>query len=444
MSAKPLSNNFRVNKPAPLDDRLIVWDSTAEALAGIEQARRYVGLELTILISGVQTKYWFEDGVLDSDLVQMPTGGGGGFNCSDLLTCEEFTNLETEVAGKFDIPTGTPQEYLNGEGTPTTFPDTIANSLTLIREVRNQTGATLTRGTVVYISGATGNKPLVTKAIATGDSTSAQTFGLIMSDIANNGTGYVVVRGDLTDVNTSAYAEGTQLYLSGTTAGDYTSTKPYAPLHLVYVGIVTYQHPNQGRIEVAIQNGFELDELHDVQAQTPSNRNGLFYDSSDQQWKARAIQALDLPTEVSQVISKMTIAPNSIGLTTAETNLDTIVIPANTFAIGDRMEIHVAYFNPSNTGTKSYRLRLNGTGIGTTLIVGTSPLAASVTNVLGVIESRLTTGNNLYSAVSSMSLWSSSLVTFDPSVSNTIFINGVKSATGDTFILFDWKLIRIR
>ena len=146
----------------------------------------------------------------------------------------------------------------------------------------------------------------------------------------------------------------------------------------------------------------------------------------------------------SRVVSEMSIGLASIGAgITAETNLDTIVIPANTFAIGDRFEVHVAFFNPSNTGTKTYRLRLNGTGIGGTLISGTASVSASVTNMLGIVESRIVTGNNLYSAISSTSLWSSALVTFDPTVSNTIFINGVKSAGGDTFILFDWKLIKV-
>jgi len=155
---------------------------------------------------------------------------------------------------------------------------------TLIREIRNNTGATLTKGTIVYISGATGNKPTVSKAIATGDSTSAQTFGFIQEDIANNANGYVVVVGDLTGVDTSAFNEGDQLYLSSTTAGAFTSTKQYAPAHLVYVGIVTRSHPTLGQIEVNIQNGYEMDELHNVSAQNPSNGDILQFVTSTGLW----------------------------------------------------------------------------------------------------------------------------------------------------------------
>ncbi len=155
---------------------------------------------------------------------------------------------------------------------------------TLIREIRNNTGATLTKGTIVYISGATGNKPTVSKAIATGDSTSAQTFGFVQENILNNANGNVVVIGDLTGVDTSAFAEGAQLYLSATTAGTFTDVKQYAPNHLVYVGIVTRSHPTLGQIEVNIQNGYELDELHNVAAQSPSNGDILQYVTSTGLW----------------------------------------------------------------------------------------------------------------------------------------------------------------
>lgn len=135
---------------------------------------------------------------------------------------------------------------------------------TLLAPVRNQTGATLTKGTVVYISGGSGNKALVSKALASAESTSSSTFGMVTADINNNQNGYVTISGVVSGVDTSAFADGTILYLSGTTAGAFTSTKPSAPIHLVYVGVVTYSHANQGSIQTRIQNGYELNEIHDV------------------------------------------------------------------------------------------------------------------------------------------------------------------------------------
>ena len=187
---------------------------------------------------------------------------------------------------------GTGAQYIKGDGTLATFPTTIDQAKNLITEVYNSTGATLTKGTVVYINGGQGNLPTVTKALATGDSTSAQTYGIVQADITNMNNGYVVVAGRLSDLDTQAYTEGTQLYLSSTTAGAYTSTKQYAPAHLVYVGIIVRSHPTQGIIEVKIQNGYELDELHNVAAQTPSNNDGLFWEASTNLWKNKSLSTI--------------------------------------------------------------------------------------------------------------------------------------------------------
>lgn len=164
-------------------------------------------------------------------------------------------------------------------------PKTLSSAIKLVSLVRNNSGSTMTKGTVVYINGGSGNKPTIARALATTDATSAQTYGVVQANIPNNKNGYVIVIGSIEGLNTSAYAPGTQLYLSGTTAGQWTSTKQLAPIHLVYVGIVTRQHVNQGVVEVKIQNGYELEELHDVQIISPSNGDTITYDSANDLWK---------------------------------------------------------------------------------------------------------------------------------------------------------------
>jgi ribosomal protein L35AE/L33A len=204
-----------------------------------------------------------------------------------LLTAAEKTKIA-------NIPTATNQITNNGADGVNPFITALDiptqnQASTLVREVKNMTGATLTKGTVVYISGANGNKALVSKALATTDALSSRTFGMLQSDILNNGLGNCVIIGDLTGVDTSSFAEGSQLYLSGTTAGTYTSTKNLAPTHLVYVGKVTRVHPTQGQIEVGIQNGYELEEIHDCQIVTPTNNQALIYESSTDLWKNKDI-----------------------------------------------------------------------------------------------------------------------------------------------------------
>ncbi len=163
-------------------------------------------------------------------------------------------------------------------------------------EVRNQSGSTIAAGSIVYISGATGNKPLITLAQANNDTNSAQTIGFVKTSIANNGTGFVIVRGELENIDTSALTEGVQLYLSPTTAGTWTTTKPSAPQHLVYVGIVIRSHPTLGTVLVAVQNGYELDELHDVAIASKANNDLLAYESSTDLWKNKTYSALGLLT----------------------------------------------------------------------------------------------------------------------------------------------------
>lgn len=167
-----------------------------------------------------------------------------------------------------------------------------ASTTNVLCQVRNATGATLAKGTVVYITGATGQIPTVSKALATSDATSAQTLGLMTADLANNSNGFVTIIGLVTDVDTSAYTDGAQLYLSGSVAGGMTSTKPSAPTHLVYVAVVEYAHPIHGKLFVKVQNGYELDEIHDVQIVSPTNQQVLMYNSATSLWKNQTIPML--------------------------------------------------------------------------------------------------------------------------------------------------------
>lgn len=200
-----------------------------------------------------------------------------------------------------------------------------ASTYNVLVQVRNTTGATLTKGTVVYMSGATGQIPTVSKAQANTDATSAQTLGMITADLPNNTNGYVTAIGLITNIDTSAYTDGAQLYLSGTVAGGVTTTKPYAPTHLVYVGVVEHAHPTQGKIFVKVQNGYELDELHNVSAQTPSNGQTIVYNSSTQLWENNTVS---LTAGVNGILPLVNGGTGASTVAGAQTNLQ--VDPAGT------------------------------------------------------------------------------------------------------------------
>jgi hypothetical protein len=150
--------------------------------------------------------------------------------------------------------------------------------------VNNRTGLTLTKGQAVYISGAQGNRVTVDLAKANTESTSSKTFGVVEANIANNQSGFIITEGSLPQVNTAAFAEGAALWLSPTTGGGWTTTKPQAPNHIVLVGFVERSHAVNGSIFVKTQNGFELDELHSVKITSPTDGQYLRYQASTGLW----------------------------------------------------------------------------------------------------------------------------------------------------------------
>ena len=154
--------------------------------------------------------------------------------------------------------------------------------------VRNSTGSTLTKGQVVYLSGATGNRPNAVLAQADSEATSSKTIGIVVADIANNSDGNIAVNGTLHNLNTNSFADGDAVWLSATTAGAFTVTPPSEPNHTVFIGYIARAHPTQGRIVIAIQNGYELNELHGVSITSPITNDGLFLDA-DGLWKNKQI-----------------------------------------------------------------------------------------------------------------------------------------------------------
>jgi len=145
--------------------------------------------------------------------------------------------------------------------------------------------AGVTMGQAVYISGASGSNKLITKAIASGESTSSKTIGLVMQNLAHNGFGYVVTEGRI-DVSLAAgtAVEGDPVWLSPSTAGGLVyglANKPSAPNHMVFLGYVT--RINGGtitQIYVKVQNGFELEELHNVAITSPSTGHVLTWNGT--------------------------------------------------------------------------------------------------------------------------------------------------------------------
>jgi hypothetical protein len=148
----------------------------------------------------------------------------------------------------------------------------------------------------VRVTGAQGQRLKVDLAQATNDNLSAETIGLVTETINNNQEGFITTSGIVRGINTTGslqgetWADGDILYLSPTTAGNATKVKPTAPNHLVILGYVIHAHITQGSIFVKVDNGYELDELHNVKITSAANNNVLAYTSATDIWENKTVE----------------------------------------------------------------------------------------------------------------------------------------------------------
>lgn len=142
---------------------------------------------------------------------------------------------------------------------------------------KNTTSGTLTKGTLVYVNGEAGQRPTFATASFDSEAGSAITVGMVAQDIAANNTGYAITHGLIRDINTTAYAPGTLLFLSS--SGQFTNVVPQAPYHQVRLGFVITQ-ATAGKIQLIINNGWEIEELHDVRITTPTGGDTLIRSGS--------------------------------------------------------------------------------------------------------------------------------------------------------------------
>lgn len=269
--------------------------------------------------------------------------------------------------------------------------------------VHNAESVQITKGQAVYLFGASGNKASVKLALNTSDATSAKTFGLAAENIGAGQNGFVITQGVLDGLNTGAYNAGDVLYL-GATAGSLTSVKPYAPNHMVYIGIVERANNGNGQIYVRVQNGYELDEIHDVDliSTPPVNNDLLTYKTGTPNlWKPQSLGTLlggttsqyvrgngtlatfpTIPTQVSQLTNDsgyQTAAQVSTAIDNAKpvrvvgidatanaltgnvTNgiVASVLIPANTMTTNTIVEFEAFIRKVSATAVANMRVHIN-------------------------------------------------------------------------------------
>lgn len=147
----------------------------------------------------------------------------------------------------------------------------------------------LVEGKVIYATGSDGVNITVAYAQANGEAPSSKTLAVMTETVTGGNKGYATTFGLVRGLNTSTLTEGAAVWLSPTVAGGMTTTKPSAPNHLVFIGYCLRSNSNNGVVFVSIQNGYELEELHNVKITNPTDGQVLKYQASTGLWVNGAI-----------------------------------------------------------------------------------------------------------------------------------------------------------
>ena len=198
--------------------------------------------------------------------IGIPTGGTGG----QILAKIDDTDYSTEWIDNWATYSG----------------------YTAVLKHEVKAGVALTKGQAVYVSSADGTNMIVSKASNASEQTSSKTMGLVENSVSINGKTNVITEGLLSGLNTNSANAGDPVWLG--TNGNLIyglANKPVAPAHLVFIGIVTRANQNNGEIFVRPQNGFELEELHNLVLTSVQDGDAIVWDSTTSKWISYAIPA---------------------------------------------------------------------------------------------------------------------------------------------------------
>jgi hypothetical protein len=144
-------------------------------------------------------------------------------------------------------------------------------------------GTTIANGKVVYISGASGNRPTVALASNVAKATAHATIGISTEELTQNESHFVTTRGFVRGLDTSAFSEGDQLFLG--VDGALVNVEPTAPTYKVEVGICITSNAGAGIVYVNVEKLHIIEASSDVKVTGSAYKDILVRNSTDEYWE---------------------------------------------------------------------------------------------------------------------------------------------------------------
>jgi hypothetical protein len=181
---------------------------------------------------------------------ETPTGGSADLSNVDHIQFDITPSTVTPAEGlmQWNTDEGTLNLGMSGGNV------TLQMGQETFMYVKNQTGSTLANGKPAMFAGSLGASGRIKAqyAIADGTLRSDYTIGIFTQDITNGSDGFVTTFGKVRSIDTTGtaygetWADGDVLYVSPTTAGALTKTRPTAPDLEITVAAVVNAHATQG------------------------------------------------------------------------------------------------------------------------------------------------------------------------------------------------------
>lgn len=212
----------------------------------------------------------------------------------------------------WDAETGTVDIGLNGATAPV-----ISVGEDQFYRVINQSGTTITKGTLVMAAGTVGNSGLIKVLPWNGSQPSKTIMGLVLADIPTEndptepGLGYVLAFGKMKGVQTNGanysetWANGDILYAGP--SGGLTKTMPAAPKTKTTVAIVVNAAANNGTLFVRPTFGSNLAEDELVQIASLAGGDVLSYDATDGRFENKTLASAGILAASQGAASELTL-----------------------------------------------------------------------------------------------------------------------------------------